>query len=102
MRNRVMAVDDLDLLVLDHLDQLVGEVEGIRRIAEERVFADIDRMKLQVRPPAIDAKRQLIRDQMHLMAAIGEQDRQFGGDNAAAAVSWITDDRQSHGTLSSF
>ena len=48
VRNGIVAVDDLDVVLLHYFDQLIGQVERVRRVTEQRVVADIDRMETQI------------------------------------------------------
>ena len=45
---------------------------------------------------AVQAHRRGITDEMDLVAARGKLDAQFGGDDAGAAVGWITGDSDFH------
>ena len=56
VRDGVVRMDDLDAVVLDQLDQLVGQVQRVGLVTEEGVLADFDRMEEQVGPPFAEAE----------------------------------------------
>ena len=54
MRNRVMRVDDVELVRVRHLHQAVGQRQQILRLAKQRISGRLDAMKAHV---ASDSRR---------------------------------------------
>ena len=92
MRNRVVDVQQVQLVVFRHFRHARGQRQAVRRILKQRIsgnfhFVIVDARRAGIQPDGIG-----VGDEMHFVAAGGQLQAQFRGDNAAAAVSRITGD----------
>ena len=74
VRNRVMHVQQIELVRLHDLVHAHGEREIVRRILEERVSTDIHFVEVDPRQERRQAERLLIRDEVDLVPARRERD----------------------------
>ena len=91
-----MHVEEVESFVDHHLVHAHGEREVVRRVLKERVAADVDFVEVDARQEYGQAERQLVRDEMHFVTALGERDAEFGRDRAGPAVRRITGDADLH------
>ena len=92
MGNRVMDMQDVEVVYLRHLSHAGGQRQVIRRIFKQGVQRDGDLMKQDARVVGIQPDGLLVGDEMDLMPAVGKLNSQLRADHATATVSWITGD----------
>ena len=97
MRNRVVDVQQIEIVSLRYLRHSRRERQAIRRVMEQRVLRDFDFVVVNAGNARIEPDGIRVRDEMDLVAAIRQLQSEFGGDNAAAAVRRITGDPDPHG-----
>src|SRR5205823_353770 len=68
------------------------ERERIGAVIEERIIANLDRVKEHVLHEPIETRRNIRADEVHAMAALGERQPDLGRDDAAAAERGIARD----------
>ena len=96
VRNRVMAVQQVEPVGQRDLVHPHGEREVVGRILEQRISADVDFVEIDARQKRREAERLLIRDEVNLVATPGERDPELGRDGARSAVRRIAGDADLH------
>src|ERR1022692_4857304 len=96
MRNRVVHVQHVQLVALRHFRHPPGQRQAVRRVLKERIVRDLHLVIVDARGIRVQTDRIRISDEMDLVPARGQFHSQFGGDNPAAAVSWIASDADVH------
>ena len=91
-----MDVEEIERIELGDLSHAGGEGEIVGWVFEERIVGDRDFVEVDVGFAAGEAEGLRVGDEVDLMAAGGEFDAEFGGDDAAAAVGGITGDADLH------
>ena len=86
MRNRVVHVQQVEIVKLGHFGHARGQGQIVGRIVEQRVARNLDFviMNMGLRFGQADGLR--VRDEMNLVSALSQLQAQFGGHHAAAAV----------------
>src|SRR5579864_671126 len=90
MRNRVMDVQDVQVINFRHLRHARGQRQVIRRILKQRILRHGDFMKEDAGLLGIQADGLLISDEMHFMAALRQLNAKLRPHNSAAAIRGIT------------
>src|ERR1019366_8808433 len=93
---RIVHVQQIEFVKLRHLGHARCQRQIVRRIFKQRISRDLDLMIMNVRFRPGQANGLRIGDEMNLVAPASELKPQFGGDNSAAAVGWITRDANLH------
>src|SRR5438105_6232434 len=97
--DRVMDVQDLELLVIGDFGHLRGQRQRVRRIRiEQWIRRDGDFMKMHALVKDVEARRQGVADEVDVIAPARERDSELGGHNAGAAECRVTRDAYSHET----
>src|ERR1035437_3292886 len=96
MRNRVVHVQHVQVVALRHFRHPPGQRQAVRRVLKQGVVRDLHFVIVDARRIRIQADRIRIGNEMDLVPASGQLHSQFGGDNPAAAVGWITSDADVH------
>ncbi len=96
VRDRVVRVDDLELLVARDLDDLVGERQEVLRFAEQRIGRRFDPVEEQARLVLAEPGRHVAAQDVDAMAARRERLAELGRDDAAAADRRVADDPDVH------
>src|SRR5207253_8495772 len=99
VRNRVVHMQDLELLVVGYLGHLRRQCERVRRIRIEkwiRRYCDFVKMHAFVKD--VQPRRQRVADEVNVIAAPREGDAELRRHHAGAAERWITRDADSHRT----
>ncbi len=96
MRNRIVDVQQIEVVVLGHFRHARRQRQAIRRILEQRIvgnfhFVIVDAGSAGVQPDGIG-----VGDEMDVVAAVGQLQAKLGGDDAAAAVGGIAGDSDPH------
>ncbi len=99
MRNRVVHVQQVEIVVFGHFRHARCQRQAIRRILKQRIvghlyFVIVDAGRAWVQPDRIG-----VGDEMDVVAAGGQFQAQLRGDDAAAAVSGIAGNSDSHALL---
>ena len=97
-----MHVQQIEFIPLRDFRHPRGERQAVRRVMKQRILRDFDFVIVNARNSGIEPDRVRIRDEVHLVAAIGQFQTQFCGDDAAAAVRRIAGDSDPHGVSVSF
>ena len=96
MRDRVVAMQEIEPVVEHHLVHAHGEREIVRRILEQRVPADVDLVEVDAWQKRRQAERLLVRDEVNLVSAPRQRDAELRGQRAGTAVRWIAGDADLH------
>ena len=96
VRDGVVNVEEIERVELGDLGHAGGEGEVVGRMLEEGIVRDGDFVEVDVGFAAGEAEGLRVGDEVDLVAAGGEFDAEFGGDDAAAAVGGITGDADLH------
>src|ERR1035437_4471362 len=96
MRNRVVHEVEVSNYPLFHFRHPPGQRQAVRRGLKQGVVRDLHFVIVDARRIRIQADRIRIGNEMDLVPARGQFHSQFGGDNPAAAVGWITSDADVH------
>ena len=72
-RHRVVDVQDVEIVVLDHFDHLGREREVVGRLLEHRVVRRRGLVEEHVRLERAEPERQAVGDEVHLVAAARER-----------------------------
>src|SRR5438477_7301758 len=101
MRNRVMHVQQIEILSLSHGRHFCCQSQCVRLMLEQRVRHHLDFMKPHALIELSQTRRQSRRNKMHRMAARREFLPQLRTNDAAPAVGWIDCDADVHWSVSS-
>ncbi len=96
VRDGVVDVEEIERVELGDFGHAGGEGEVVGWVLEERVVGDGDFVVIDVGFAAGEAEGLGVGDEVDLVAAGGEFDAEFGGDDSAAAVGGITGDADLH------
>src|SRR5580658_1793661 len=96
VRDGVVHVQQIEFVELRHLRHPRRQRQIVWRILKQRIARDLDLVIVDVRFWSGQTNGLRIGDEMNLVAAARELKAEFGGDNSAAAVSWITGDANLH------
>jgi len=97
MRNRVVDVQDVELLVRRDLGHLRRQRERVRRIRiEQRIRRDRDFVKVHALVQEIEPRRQRVADEVHLVPAPRQREPELRRDHAGAAEGGIAGDADFH------
>ena len=99
MRNRVVNVQQIEVVALRDIRHAGGQSETIRRILEQRIIRDFDFVVVDARNTGVETDRIGVGDEMNLVSAIGQFEAQFGGHDTAAAIGGIAGDADFHAAL---
>jgi len=96
MRNGVVHVEQVEFVKLRDFGHARRQGQIIGRIFKERIAGDLDFVIMNVGFRSGQANGLRIGDEMNLVAAAGKLKSQFGSNDSAAAVGWITGDADLH------
>ena len=96
MRNRVMDVQQIQIVGVGHVHHARRQRQAIGRILKQRVIGNFDFVIMNPRRARIQTNGVRVGDEMNLVPAVGEFEAQFRRDDAAAAVGRITSDSDVH------
>ncbi len=96
-----MHVQQIEIVVFGDLRHPRRQGQAVRRILEQRVTGNLHLVILDARRARVQANRIRVGDEVHFVAAVGQLNAQFGGDDAAAAVGRIARDPDLHAFLDS-
>ena len=97
MGNGVMDVQQVEIVGFGDVGHPRGQRQAVGRILEEGVGGDLHFVVMNPRNARIETNGIGVTDEVDLMAACGELQAQFGGDDAAAAIGGVTGDADVHG-----
>ena len=96
MRDGVVHVQHVEVVALGHLRHARGQRQAVGRVLEQRVGRDLDLVVVDARRVRVQPDGVGVGDEVDLVAAGGQFQAEFGGDDAAAAVSGIAGDSDVH------
>src|SRR5271156_2493945 len=96
MRDGVVDVEKIERVELSDLAHAGCEGQIVGRMLEERVVRDRYLVEVDVGFATSETEGLRVGDEVDLVAAGGEFDAEFGGDDTAAAVGGITGDADLH------
>lgn len=96
MGDGVVHVEEIERFGLENFEHLGGKSERVRRVVEKRVAGDFDFVEMDVRIIGVHADRRGVADEVDVVAARGKLLAKLGGDDAGAAVCWVTSDADFH------
>ena len=96
MRDGVVDVQQVQVVALGHFGHARGQRQRVGRVLEQRVGRDLDLVVVDARSARVEPDGVGVGDEVDLVAAVGQFQAQFGGDDAAAAVGGITGDSDLH------
>ena len=96
MGDRVVHVQEIELVRQHHFVHADREREIVWRILEQRIAPDVDLVKVDARQKRRETKRLLIRDEVDLMAATRQRHAKLRCDGTGAAVRRIAGDADLH------
>ena len=94
-----MHVEDVEVIVLHHIDQTARQGCLVRGELEQGVVLEGDLVKTDVGQEGIEAGRTAVRHEVHLMTFLGQGLAQLGGDHTTSTVGGITDHADVHTAL---
>ena len=97
MRNRVVHVQQVEIVILGHLRHPRCQRHAIRRVLKQRVIRYLHFVIVDAWRSGIQPNRIRVGDEMDFVAARGQFQAQFRRNNAAAAVRGIAGDSDPHG-----
>ena len=96
MRNRVVDVQQIEIVAGRDLGHARRQRQAVRRILKQRICRNFNFVIMNSREAGIEANGIRVSDEMNLVAARRQFQAELGGDNAAAAVGGITGDADLH------
>jgi hypothetical protein len=96
VRDSVVDVEEVELVCFGHFGHAGCQGETVGLVLKEGIVADLDLVVVNSWRFAAKANRIGIGDEVNLVPARGQLDAKLGGDDAAAAVSGIASDADSH------
>src|SRR6185312_1051554 len=99
VRNGIMYVQQVELMIINHIYHGTGECRFVRGVLEKRISSYAHFMIEYISVEFNQTDRLLIRDEMNLMSFFGQRLSQFSGQNATSTKSRVTNDANSHGSL---
>jgi hypothetical protein len=96
VRDRVMNVEQVEVVELGNFGHARGKGEVVGRVLEEWVVGDGDFVETDVGFAAGEAEGRLVGDEVDVVAARGELDAELGGNDAGTAVGGIAGDADFH------
>ncbi len=99
VRNRIVHVQQVEIVQLRDLRHACGQRQIVRRIIEQRVARYFDLVVMNVGFLAAQPDGLSIGDEMNLVAALGQFQTEFRSHHAAAAVGGITSDANLHAAM---
>ena len=99
VRNRVVHVQQVEIVQLGDFSHARGQRQIVRRIIEQRIARHFDFVIVNVGFLAAQPDGLGIGDEMNLVAALGQFESEFRGHHAAAAVGGITGDPNLHSAV---
>ena len=88
----VVDVQQVELLALDHLDELRRQRGVVGGVLEQRVVHPRHLVVVHVGRVAREARRLAVADEVHVVTAAREREPELGGDDAGAAVGGVAHD----------
>ena len=98
MRNRVVNVQQIEVVAFGDIRHARRERQAIRRVLEQRIVGNFHFVVVDARNAGIEPDRIRVGDEVNLVAARREFEAEFGGDDPAAAVGGIAGDADSQGS----
>jgi hypothetical protein len=95
-----MDMEEVQTLVLGHIDQLARQDQLVGRVFEEGILAHIDLMEKDIPRERAQSDRFAIGDEMDLVPFTGQSFSQLGGDNSTSPIGGVTYDTDLHGRAS--
>ena len=99
MRDRIVHMQQIEVLILRHLRHPRGQRQRIGRVLKQRIWRDLDLVIVDTRQSGVEPDRIRVRDEVNFVAALRELEPKFRRDDAAAAVGGITGDADLHWML---
>ena len=96
MRDRVVGVDDVELVLAADLDDLVGQRQQILRLPEQAVSRCLNGVEDEPDAKVRHPERHLRADQPDLVAAVGQRLGELGRHDAASTNRCVADDADVH------
>ena len=92
MRDRIMHVQQIEIVQLRNFGHPRGQRQIVRRIVEQRVSRDFYFVVVNVRGRAIQPNRLGVGNEVNVVPALRQFEAQFGGNYTATAVGGVTGD----------
>src|SRR5262249_24048161 len=99
MRYRVVSVDQVELFEACDLHHLACERWSVQGEFKQRITCHLHFMVKHVAEVAVQTHGHGVADKVDLMSLVGECFSEFSCYNAAAAVCWVTNNTDSHGSI---
>jgi len=99
MRDGIMHVQQIDIIIHDHIYHGAGQRSFIRRVIEQRVSRYAHFMIKNIGMKLTQPHRLLVGNEMNLVSFVGQRFSQFCSQYTAAAKSRITDNSYAHSLL---
>ena len=96
VRNRVMNVQQVEMLGFGNLHHFDGEGQRVGRVIEKRVVRDFDFVEGDVFRAGIQPHGRSVADEVNVVPARGQLHAELGGHDSGAAVGGIAGDAYSH------
>src|SRR5579859_609526 len=96
MRNGVMHVQQIQIISVGYFGHARCQGKAVGRILEQRIIGDFHLVIMDSWDVLVEPYRVGISDEVHLMPAVGQLQAKLGSDDAAAAVSGIAGNSDSH------
>src|SRR4029077_6749041 len=94
--NGVVDVEEVEGFGLEDFEHFCGKSESVGRMIKKRVARDFDLVKMDTGVVGIHPDGRGVADEMDVVSAGGKLLAELGGDDAGAAVRWVTGDADLH------
>ncbi len=96
MGDRIVHVQEVELVIDDYVNHRTREGRFIGRVVEEGIIRNAHFVIEDIRIKLVEPDRLLIGDEMHLVAFVGKRFSQLRRQDAATAEGRITNNSYSH------
>src|ERR1700722_12466548 len=89
MRDGVVHVQQIQMVTGRYFRHPGSQSQAVGWVLKQRICRNLHLVVVDPRQPVIEPDRVGVTDEMHLMAASGQFQPKFGGNNSTSTISWI-------------
>ncbi len=97
MRNGIMHMQQVKIIIFDHIHHCTGQCGFVRRIIKQRISRHLHFVVKNIGNKSIQPYRLLVSNKMHLVAFLRNAFPNSVANTPLTAKSWITNNSYSHG-----